>query len=131
MGENHPKRILVLEDTEEMRAFLVDILTSKGYQVTAPVDSYVALSTAREQPYDLVTVDLKMSLIDGLTFVKALQDNGIDTPVIAITAYPSDPKIEQMRRLGVRHILPKPFKVEVLFESVRDVLGEPDEIDSE
>ena len=132
MGNNHPKRILVLEDSEEMRAFLVDILTSRGYQVTAPVDSYVALSIARgEQPYDLVTVDVKMSLIDGLTFVKALQDTGIDTPVIAITADPSDPKIEQMRRLGVRHILPKPFKVDVLFETVRDVLGEPAEIDSE
>lgn len=60
MGDNDPKRILVLEDSEEMRAFLVDILTSKGYQVTAPVDSYVALSTARgEKPYDLVTVDVK------------------------------------------------------------------------
>lgn len=120
-GEN-PKRILVLEDLDGMRAFIADVLSSQGYQVSTPVDSYVALTMASQQPFDLMTVDLYMPLIDGVTFVRGLHDMDIHTPVIVITAYSTDPKIEEMKQLGVRHFLAKPFRLEALFGAVKEAL---------
>ncbi|OGG43233.1 MAG: hypothetical protein A3F84_21605 [Candidatus Handelsmanbacteria bacterium RIFCSPLOWO2_12_FULL_64_10] len=119
-----PKHILVLEDMDGMRTFIAEILSSRGYRVSAPVDSYVGLAMARQQPFDLMTVDLYMPLMDGVTFVQALHDVGIYTPAVVITAYSADPKIEEMKQLGVRHFLPKPFRLEDLFEAIEEALRE-------
>jgi two-component system response regulator (stage 0 sporulation protein F) len=119
-----PRHILVLEDMDGMRTFIADILSSRGYRVSAPVDSYVGLAMARQQPFDLMTVDLYMPLMDGVAFVRALHDMGISTPAVVITAYPADPKIEELKQLGVRHFLSKPFRLEDLFEAIEEALGE-------
>ena len=126
MAEPNAKRILVLEDVEAMRSLIANLLASKGYEVSSPVDPYVALSIARREKFDLMTVDLYMSLMDGVTFVRALHDMGIDAPIVIVTAYPSDPQVEQLKQLGVRHFVAKPFRLEALFASVRDALGEAD-----
>jgi CheY-like chemotaxis protein len=107
-----------------MRNLIAKVLSEKGYQVSTPVDSYVGLAMARQQPYDLMTVDLYMPLMDGVTFVRALQEIDIHTPAVVITAFPSDPKIEEMKQLGIRHFLPKPFRLDDLFEAVREALNE-------
>lgn len=120
------KRILVLEDLAEMRNFIVSALSSQGYDVLVPVDSYVALSLARQQPFDLVTVDLYMPLMDGLAFLQALRDLDIHIPTVVVTAYKTDPKIDEIRKMGVRHILAKPFQLEELYDAIRDLLGEQD-----
>lgn len=119
-----PKHILVLEDMDGMRTFIAEILSSRGYRVSAPVDSYVGLALARQQPFDLMTVDLYMPLMDGVTFVRALHDMGIYTPAVVITAYSADPKIEELKQLGIRHFLPKPFRLEDLFEAIEEALRE-------
>ncbi len=126
MQNGKPKRILVLEDRDEMRKFIVNALTAEGYDVHVPVDSFVALSLARQQPFDLVTVDLVMPLVDGATFLQALRDMDIHIPAVVITGYSTGPKIEAIRQMGVRHILTKPFRLEDLFKAVREMLGEDD-----
>ncbi len=124
MADDRPKRILVLEDRDEMRNFIVKALTSRGYDVHVPVDSYVALSLVRQQPFDLVTVDLYMPLIDGVNFLQALQGMNLRIPAVVITGYSTDPRIETIRKMGVRHILSKPFRLDDLFKAVRESLGE-------
>ncbi|MSS73581.1 MAG: response regulator [Candidatus Latescibacteria bacterium] len=124
-SDKNPKRILVLEDMDGVRTFISEVLSSRGYQVSAPVDSYVAFAMARQQSFDLMTVDLYMPLIDGVTFIRALHDMGIHIPAVVITAYSTDPKVEEMKRLGIRHFLPKPFRLEDLFEAVKEVLEGP------
>jgi CheY-like chemotaxis protein len=123
-SDNHSKRILVLEDMDGVRSFIAELLSSRGYQVSAPVDSYVAFAMARQQTFDLITVDLYMPLIDGVTFIRALHEMGIYTPAVVITAYFTDPKVEEMKDLGIRHFLPKPFRLEALFEAVQEALQE-------
>ena len=126
MQNGKPKRILVLEDRDEMRKFIVSALTAEGYDVHVPVDSFVALSLARQQPFDLVTVDLVMPLVDGATFLRALRDMDIHIPAVVITGYSTDPRIELIRQMGVRHILTKPFRLEDLFKAIREILREDD-----
>ena len=124
MDEKRPKHILVLEDLEDMRAFIAEVLSRQGYRVSTPVDSYVALTMARQQPYDLATVDLVMPLMDGVAFVQALREMRVNTPVVIVTAFLSDPRIGQLKQMGVRHFLSKPFHLEALFKAVREALGE-------
>jgi CheY-like chemotaxis protein len=125
MEKPTPKRVLVVEDREEMRQFIVEVLQDEGCQVLVPVDSYVALSLARQQAFDLVTLDLALPLIDGATFVRALRELGIPAPVLVIAANAKDPRIRQVRDLGVRHVLHKPFRREQLQSAAREILNGP------
>ena len=52
-----PQKILVVDDEEEIRLLIADILKQSGYEVAVPVDSYVALELAQNTAYDLVTLD--------------------------------------------------------------------------
>src|SRR5262249_18722868 len=62
-----PSSILVVDDEIDTCRNLSDILTDLGYQVDTALDGFAALELAREKPYDIALLDLKMPGMDGLT----------------------------------------------------------------
>ncbi|WP_144155847.1 ATP-binding protein [Paraburkholderia sp. BCC1885] len=111
------KRILVVEDDNEVRGMLVDSLKMLGYVVTEAHDGKTGLGRlAGDQP-DLLMVDFAMPGMNGIDVITAAREVRDDLPVILATGY-ADVDIS---RLAVRRcsILRKPFQLDELARTVR------------
>jgi len=107
------KRVLVVEDHEDMREALVEILRLEGYQVSWAGDGQQALGEAKLHRPDVILLDLMMPEMNGWQFrAEQVKDPDIaDVPVIVMSAYASD--------MDAAASLPKPFLIEDMIETVR------------
>jgi DNA-binding NtrC family response regulator len=116
-------KILVVDDEKKMCVILKGMLEEKGHDVTAVEDGQEAKELAREQEFDLVITDLKMTPVDGLELLKAVKKTSPETEVVLMTAYASvQTAIEAMKRGAYDYII-KPFDLEemgLLVQKVAD-----------
>ena len=68
-------RILVLEDDDEMRELLADVLTGRGYEVVAAGGGEEALGLARQERFDLIVADIRMEGMTGLDAIERAQEH--------------------------------------------------------
>lgn len=119
------KKILVLEDEEELGRSIKKFLEQHNYQVTYLSDIARVESIAVEAP-DLILTDLLMPRVHGFDICRAVKDDPQlkSIPLIAMTAVYKDAfhKLEA-RRIGVEEFLEKPFKFPELLEKVEKFLG--------
>jgi CheY-like chemotaxis protein len=112
--------ILVVEDDEDTRVVLQDLLEMNGFVVRTSPDARHALDAARRVAPSLILVDYFMPDADGAWVVQQLRDCGLgEVPVVLTTG--SNEGREQAERLGVRS-LEKPFDVSRLLELVRSLV---------
>ena len=119
------KRVLVIEDQKPVRDSIGEILELAGCSVHLIGDGQAALNDLLEAKYDLITLDLNMPSLDGVSMLETLvtQDGpNSTTPVIVVSAYLSPATIDAIGQLGVQHHLSKPFEAEALLEPVRKLL---------
>ncbi len=79
-------RLLVIEDDHEAASYLVKGLTESGYVVDHAADGRDGLILATDQDYDAMIVDRMLPGLDGLAIVQALRGQGIETPVLFLSA---------------------------------------------
>ena len=121
------KHALVIEDQKPVRESIGELLERTGCQVRLIGDGQAALNELLTTPYDLVTLDLNMPSLDGLSMVESIasqESPNRSTPIIVISAYLSPAIMENLRQFGIRHFLSKPFKPEELLVPVRRLFGE-------
>lgn len=112
--------ILVVEDDEDTRMVLQDLLELNGFAVRTSPDARHALDAARAAAPSLILVDYFMPDADGAWVVEELRACGLgEVPVVVTTG--SNEGREQAERLGVRS-LEKPFDVSRLLELVRSLV---------
>jgi DNA-binding NtrC family response regulator len=114
------KRILVIDDTKNIRMLLTKCLEHEGYQVETASDGQEALDMFKSNSYDLAFLDIKMSRLSGTEVLKSIREIGIETPVIIITAYATIKNAVECTKLGAVTYLQKPFTA----EKIRTVLSE-------
>jgi two-component system, NtrC family, nitrogen regulation response regulator NtrX len=114
--------ILVLDDEKNIRRSIEIALETEGYHVLTAHDAAAALRTLRERVIDLLLLDIRLEEIDGLTFYKKLQSDGIDVPVIFISGHATLTEAAQAVKLGGFDFLEKPFTAEKLAVTVRRCL---------
>jgi len=114
------KRILVIDDTKNIRMLLTKCLEHEGYQVDTASDGQEALEMFQKNSYDLAFLDIKMSKLSGTEVLKSIRDKGIDTTVIIITAYATVKNAVECTKLGAVTYIQKPFTA----EKIRTVLSE-------
>ena len=113
------KRILVIDDEENMRHMLAVLLEKEGYQVDNAADGKQGLDLASESFYDLILCDLKMPVMDGMAFLQNFQDMQLESTVIVMSAYGTlDTAIEAMKR-GAYDYVSKPFKPDEIMLTLR------------
>ena len=115
-------RILLVEDEPSIRLALEDDFAFEGYEVESRSSGIDGLQTARERRHDLIILDVMLPGQNGLEVCKALREEGIDTPIIMLTA--KSQEIDKVRGLeyGADDYITKPFSSRELHARVRAVL---------
>jgi CheY-like chemotaxis protein len=115
---DHRRPVLIVDDDPANREFLVTLLRSEGYPVTAASDGEEGLAMARAEHPCLILLDLMMPVIDGFGFRAAqLRSPELaNTPVILISAL--DDPAQVARRIGPMAEVRKPIDVDALLEQV-------------
>jgi two-component system response regulator MprA len=114
-------RILVVDDDRKITALLRRTLSYEGYQVDLAGDGRAGLLNARENPPDLVILDVMMAEIDGLEVCRRLRA-GSEVPILMLTARDEVPDRVAGLNAGADDYLIKPFALEELIARVRALL---------
>ncbi|HEY8426726.1 MAG TPA: response regulator [Sandaracinaceae bacterium] len=125
-----PPLVLLAEDDDEMRYLMTRALRRDGYDVLAAADAEAlssALMAARlhgREP-DLVVSDVRMPGMSGLELVAWLRRQDCDVRIVLVSAFADDEIVAEARRLGVAHVLSKPFDLDDLRTVVLHLLSPP------
>ena len=113
------KKLLIIDDEENMRHMLAVLLSKLGYRVDTAADGSVGLQMLREAVYDFVLCDLKMPRMGGMDFLRAARKHLGSTTVIVMSAYGSiDTALEAMK-LGAYDYISKPFKTDEVYLALK------------
>ncbi len=117
-------RVLVIDDEEDYRIIISEVLRGAGMEVRLAVDGAEGLRVLREKPADIVLVDWMMPRMDGEAFCRALRAEPTlkDLPVLMLTVrQTADEELEALH-FGVDDFVVKPFKAPELLARVRAAL---------
>ena len=115
-------RVLVVEDDEAMAVALRDGFVYEGYDVTVARDGEAGLAMARENPPDLMILDVMLPKMTGLEICKLLRGEGSDLPIIMLTARGQEIDKVLGLKLGADDYVTKPFSFMELTARVEAVL---------
>ena len=123
-GQNKPL-ILLVEDHGEFRHYLADCLLG-DYQVVTAENGKEGLDKVMSELPDLIITDMMMPQMDGVAFCQALKKDirTSHVPVIMLTARNSEEKHLEGLESGCNLYLTKPFNLDILFSSIRNLLDE-------
>ena len=119
-----PQRVLVVDDSRDIREMWVEWLKIWGFSVDQAVNGFDAIERAAASPPDLVLMDLWMPGLDGFAATERLKANAAlaGVPVLALSAdtMPSTP--QRALAAGCDAFLPKPVSCDDLLEQIRTTL---------
>jgi two-component system alkaline phosphatase synthesis response regulator PhoP len=117
-----PLRILVVEDEPDLAAGLEDDLVMEGYRVTVARDGNAALSTALDEAYDAIVLDVMLPGRDGFEVCRAIRRAGKRTPIILLTAKAQESDKVLGLELGADDYVAKPFSPRELRARLKAVM---------
>lgn len=117
------QRILVVDDDEHIRKSLAQYLEMEDFDVDVASSGPEALSRAGRQAPDLVLLDIMMPGMDGFEVVEKLRQETAtrQVPIILLTARGQDTDVIKGYQLGVSSYLTKPFNLDELVDTIREV----------
>lgn len=122
MGVYMTQRLLVIEDEPTLSRLLSYNLTSEGYAVTVEDHGQTGYDTALKNEFDLILLDLMLPGMNGFEIMTKLQDEGVKTPVIILTAKNAEEEVVEGLKSGADDYITKPFGVAELLARVAAVL---------
>ena len=122
-----PTRVLIAEDDAIIRLDLREMLEEEGFEVIEAGDGAVAVALARSERPDLILLDVKMPVMDGLAAARQLSEERI-APIVILTAYSQRDLVEQAAHAGAMAYLIKPFQKHDLLPAIEIARGRYDQI---
>jgi CheY-like chemotaxis protein len=122
-------RVLLVDDVEDNRTYLVDFLRDRGFQVEVADNGISALQQVSEQIPDIILLDIHMPVMNGVNVLRCLRamPETRELPVIAMSASVMGQDRDLCREIGASAFLPKPYKTKELMEEFGRLL-DPDYI---
>jgi two-component system, cell cycle response regulator DivK len=119
------KRILVVEDQEDNRQIIRDLLSATDYQITEAENGEEALAAVAKQRPDLILMDIQMPIMDGYEATRRIKANPElrSVPIIAVTSYALSGDEQKAREAGCDDYVPKPYSPRQLLAKIRDHLS--------
>jgi len=120
------KRILVVEDQDDLRGILRDLLTGSGYEVAEATDGGGAVVKAKSERPDLILMDIQLPGLNGYEATRQIKAEPtlMATPVIAVSSFAMKGDEEKARAAGCDVYVTKPYSPLQLLRIIRDLLGE-------
>ena len=121
------KTILVVEDQEDNRQILRDLLASSGFLMIEAHDGQQALAMARSQRPDLILMDIQLPVVDGYEATRSIKRDPElkHIPVIAVTSYALSGDEERAREAGCDAYVAKPYSTRHLLTKIGQFLEQP------
>ncbi len=119
------KKVLVVDDTKNIRMALTKCLELEGYEVITVGDGKQALEMFSAHTFDLAFLDIKLPEIRGTEVLKRIRADGIKTPVIIITAYATVKNAVDCTNLGAVAYIQKPFSADKIKSVLRELDSNP------
>jgi CheY-like chemotaxis protein len=126
LAEGQPRyRLLIAEDQPENRLLLRKLLEPLGFDLREAVNGQEAVAIFEEWRPDLVWMDIRMPIMDGLEAARRIKETraGADTKIVAITAHAFEGERDAILAAGCDFIIRKPFKRAEIFEALTVNLG--------
>jgi CheY-like chemotaxis protein len=121
--QSGPKKILIIDDEQEMCELLYTFLAPHNYKVFLTFNGQMGLEYFEEVRPDLVLLDLTMPDIEGIDVLRIIRKVS-DVPVIVITAHPEEIAEIHLEDLHIAGYLEKPFSLEHVLNTLKHIIGE-------
>jgi len=120
------KRILVVEDQDDLRGVLRDLLTGSGYTVLEAGDGEAGVAKANSDRPDLILMDIEMPVIDGYEAARRIKADPFlkPIPIIAVSSFAIKGDEEKARAAGCDHYVTKPYSPMQLLRLIRGFFGD-------
>lgn len=121
------KRVLIVDDNEDNRQILNDLLSANGYEVLEALTGPDAVEIATRETPDLVLMDIQLPGIDGHEATRRIKavPSLAHTPVIAVTSYALAGDDRKAAEAGCDDYITKPYSPRALLARVREFLDAP------
>ena len=118
------KRILIVEDQEDNRMIMRDVLSSAGYDRIEAVNGEDGAKLAHSERPDLILMDIQLPIIDGYEATRQIKGSTVlkSIPIIAVTSYALSGDQAKARAAGCDGYVSKPFSPRELLARVREYL---------
>lgn len=116
-------RILIVDDNEDNRDVLSRRLQKRGFDVTCASGGKDGVEQARDDNPDLILMDMNMPELDGWDATRLIREQGVEVPVIALTAHAMQGDRERAIEAGCTDYHTKPVELEKLLELIEKLLG--------
>jgi two-component system, NtrC family, response regulator AtoC len=116
------RKILIADDEKNMRWILSKNLKEEGFDIIEAADGEEAFNLFMDKEPDMILLDYKMPVIDGMEVLKRIRTINDSIPVIMITAHGSTDAAVEAMKLGAADYLSKPFDMEELKLIIKRVL---------
>ena len=118
------KSILIVDDAAFMRMMLKDILTKNGYEVVGEAENGAkAVEKYKEVTPDLVTMDITMPEMDGISALKNIRSIDSNAKVVMCSAMGQQTMVIESIQAGAKDFIVKPFQPDRVLEAVKKVIG--------
>lgn len=118
------ERILVVDDEQVIRDIMIDFLSGEGYETVAVTNGQEALEKVMSESFDLVLVDLKMPVMDGIQFLKEVRSHKLKIPVVMMTGYGTLETAVECMKMGAQDYIQKPFRMSDVLAVIRRTIRE-------
>lgn len=118
------KRILLIEDQEDNRQIVRDLLTASGYELIEAVTGEEGVAAAQRERPDLILMDIQLPGLDGYEATRRIKADPAlgQIPVIAVTSYALSGDDEKAFAAGCDGYVTKPFSPRLLLAKIREYL---------
>ncbi len=117
-------KILIVDDAAFMRMMIKDILTKNGYEVVGEAsDGARAIDLFKETQPDLITMDITMPEMDGITALKEIKKIDPGAKVIMCSAMGQQAMVIDAIQAGAKDFIVKPFQADRVIEAIKKTLG--------
>ena len=110
--------VLIVEDNRINQLITKKIIEKNNYSCVVVDDGFKALEILEKEEFDVILMDINMPLMNGFETSRRIREKGMETPIIALTAFDKNEITEEAIRSGINDIIIKPFEAIELFKII-------------
>jgi len=111
-------KVLVVEDNPINQLITRKTIEKNNYSCVVVDDGFMALEVLKNEEFDVILMDINMPLMNGFETSRRIRQEGVETPIIALTAFDKNEITDEAIMAGINDIIVKPFEVVQLFKII-------------